>query len=224
MLHPRVRLVQFTRAFAVGLLVVALVTTSEGAADAVASTPDEVQARSTARRVGINTTDQAAVRSAWNTMVESREGASANWTGRRDSCRAGRPSVASTQTILGGINFARGLAGLTPVYFSRSLSAKAQQAALIMSANDTLSHDVPRAWKCWSRAGATAASRSNLYYGWQQLRPEEIVPGYLTEPGAGNVYAGHRRWILNPTAKAFGNGLTRNSHALYVVGPTSRRN
>ena len=213
MLRSRIHRPRLTRAraaaVAFGMVLVALVP---------------APAHPTSPRVGIDTADRAAVLDAWQTMVESRAGTSAHWSGRRNGCRAGSPSAESTRTILDGINFARGLAGLTPVRFSRTLSAKAQQAALIMAANGTLSHDVPRVWKCWSRAGAAAASKSNLYYGWHELKPEQIVPGYLSEPGDSNVLAGHRRWILNPAATAFGNGLTNTSHALYVIGPTASHN
>src|SRR5205085_1447705 len=124
-----------------------------------------------ARRAGIDTTDRAAVQRAWHTMIESRVGVTTRWTGRSSSCRAGRASAQSSRTILDGINFARGLAGLAPVRFRRSLSARAQQAALIMAANGTLSHRVPRSWSCWSRTGAAAAARSNLFYGAPELKP-----------------------------------------------------
>jgi uncharacterized protein YkwD len=175
-------------------------------------------------RVGVDTSDRAAVLDAWRAMIESREGAATSWTGRPASCHPGSASDESAKTILDGVNFARGLAGLTPIRFQRSLSAKAQKAALIMTANRALSHHVPRTWNCWSRVGAAAAGRSNLYYGPRTLKPEDIAPAYLSDRGSGNVAVGHRRWILNPAASAFGNGLTTTSHALYVVGPTSAHN
>jgi uncharacterized protein YkwD len=207
------------RTIAVALLLATLTTAGEQAA--VAVVPDPV---TPAARVGVDTSDRAAVLDAWRAMIGSREGTTTSWTGRPDSCRPGRASAESEQTVLDGVNFARGLAGLTPVRFQRSLSAKAQKAALIMTANRALSHHVPRTWQCWSRVGAAAAGRSNLYYGSRPLKPEDIVPAYLSDPGAENVAVGHRRWILNPAARAFGNGLTTTSHALYVVGPTSTHN
>jgi uncharacterized protein YkwD len=213
------------RAVAAGLLVAALAVTSE---TTLAAVPDAGPALgpvqpTTARLSGIDASDRAAVTGAWRTMIASRQGSRSDWTGHRVGCHAGRPSPESTRTILDGINFARQLAGLHPVRFARSLSARAQEAALIMAANGTLSHHVPRSWSCWSRVGAAAAGRSNLSYGARALRPEDVVPSYLTDPGSGNVAVGHRRWILNPAASAFGNGLTTTSHALYVVGPTSTR-
>jgi uncharacterized protein YkwD len=207
------------RTLAAALLTATVTMTGEGAA--VAVVPDPVTAPA---RVGVDTSDRAAVLAAWHAMIESRTGAATNWTGRPNSCHPGSPSDESARTILDGVNFARGLAGLTPVRFEASLSAKAQKAALIMTANRALSHHVPRTWNCWSRVGAAAAGRSNLSYGSRALRPEDVVPSYLSDRGSGNVAVGHRRWILNPAASAFGNGLTTTSHALYVVGPTSTHN
>lgn len=209
----------WSRAVVAALLVAAL-TVAGGST--LAAAPEAVPA--SARVAGIDTSDRAAVFDAWRTMIESRQGAATGWTGRPDSCHPGRASAESSRTILDGVNFARGLAGLTPVRFQSSLSAKAQKAALIMTANRALSHHVPRTWHCWSRVGAAAAGRSNLSYGSGPLRPEDIIPDYLSDPGSGNVAVGHRRWILNPAASAFGSGLTTTSHALYVVGPTSTHN
>ena len=104
--------------------------------------------------------------------------------GRPSGCRPGRPSAASTRTIRDGVNFVRGLAGLSPVTFSKSLAAKAQKAALIMSANQTLTHAVPRSFKCYTKDGALAASKSNLYLAWPEMKAESVVPRYMARPGA----------------------------------------
>ena len=219
MLTTDARRPRLGRTFAAAVLIAAVTTTGTGTAVAVVPDPVTVPAR-----VGVDTSDRTAVLDAWRTMIESRQGAATGWTGRPDSCHPGRASDESTRTILDGVNFARELAGLTPVRLQRSLSAKAQKAALIMTANHALSHHVPRTWACWSRVGAAAAGKSNLYYGSRALQPEDIVPAYLSDRGSGNVAVGHRRWILNPAASAFGSGLTTTSHALYVVGPTSTQN
>ena len=93
-----------------------------------------------------------------------------------------------------------------------------------MSANQTLTHAVPRSFKCYTQDGALAASKSNLYLAWPEMKAESVVPRYMAEPGSSNIQVGHRRWILNPTAKVFASGLTATAQALWVVGPTSNRN
>ena len=179
---------------------------------------------STTRRAGIDTSDLDAVLTAWRTLVQPGLGVETDWTGDIGGCRPGDPSPAASKTILDNINFVRGLAGLSPVTFSKTLSAKAQKAALIMSANRTLTHYVPRTFKCYSSTGAVAASKSNLYLDWTQMPADFVVPGYMTDPGPSNILAGHRRWILNPFATVFGSGLTSTAQALWVVGPTSNKN
>ena len=91
----------------------------------------------------------------------------------------------------------------------------AQAAALIMSANDDLSHFPSPDWKCWSQLGADGASSSNLALG---ARAANAVALYMADPGASNAPAGHRMWLLSPTATAFGTGSTDNANALTVIG------
>ena len=176
------------------------------------------------RRAGIDTSDRDAVLAAWRKLVQPGLGVKTDWTGDIGGCRPGNPSPEATKTILDNVNFVRGLAGLSPVTFSKTLSAKAQNAALIMSANKTLTHYVPRTFKCYSTTGASAASKSNLYLDWTDMPADFVVPGYMTDPGPSNVLAGHRRWILYPSATVFGSGLTSTAQALWVVGPTSNKN
>jgi uncharacterized protein YkwD len=179
---------------------------------------------STTRRAGIDTSDREVVLAAWRRLVQPGLGVKTDWTGDLGGCRPGSPSPEATKTILDNLNFVRGLAGLSRVTFSETLSARAQNAALIMSANQTLTHDVPRTFKCYSSTGALAASRSNLYLGWTDMPADFVVPGYMTDPGPSNILAGHRRWILYPSATVFGSGLTSTAQALWVVGPTSNTN
>jgi len=49
------------------------------------------------------------------------------------------------------------LVGVEPVAFSSALSAKAQEAALMMARNETLSHGPPSSWACYTGTGASAA-------------------------------------------------------------------
>jgi hypothetical protein len=82
-------------------------------------------------------------------------------------------------------------------------STKAQAAALMMSVNRQLSHDPPASWQCYSDAGHEGAGNSNLYlgvYGWN------AITGYMRDPGSGNYFVGHRRWILYPQTQQMGTG------------------
>ena len=171
----------------------------------------------------IDTSSRSAVLQAWRRMVEPSRRIENRWAGSVKGCRPGRMSPAATRAVLNEVNFVRGLGGLAPVTMSPVLSAKAQQAALIMSANRMLTHVVPRNARCWSSGGAEAARNSNLFLA-STLGVEHIVAGYMKDPGTANVAVGHRRWIMHPPATTFGVGLTDSANALWVLGPHSSRN
>ena len=141
------------------------------------------------------------------------------WTGDRVTCNAGATSQAFRDAVLLRINYFRAMAGVpAQVTFSETYNAKAQQAALMMSVNDQLSHSPPATWLCYSAEGAEAAGKSNLalgMYGWG------AITGYMQDPGTGNGAVGHRRWILYPQTQTMGTGDIpptggRSSNALWV--------
>ncbi|MDQ3981709.1 MAG: CAP domain-containing protein [Actinomycetota bacterium] len=137
------------------------------------------------------------------------------WTGDVATCDAGAPSPAAQSATLTAINFVRGLAGLDPVSFDPALSAKAQQAALIMHANDDLDHDPPASWRCWTQAGDEAAGSSNLALG---IAGADAILGYMDDDGRFNTAVGHRRWIMRPETATMGSGSTSGANALWIFG------
>jgi hypothetical protein len=80
---------------------------------------------------------------------------------------------------------------------------KAQQAALMMSRNNALSHDPPTSWACYTAEGDEAAGKSNLALGGYGL---EALRMYMQDFGSGNAAVGHRRWILYPQTQNMGTG------------------
>lgn len=126
------------------------------------------------------------------------------WTGNHSTCDAGDISSAFRDATLLRINYFRAMAGIPAnVKFVDEYNRKAQQAALMMSANNQLSHSPDSSWRCYTDAGEQAAGSSNLYlgvYGWN------AISGYIQDPGAGNFFAGHRRWILYPQTQFMGSG------------------
>ncbi|MBB1073411.1 DUF4214 domain-containing protein [Rhodoferax sp. 4810] len=104
------------------------------------------------------------------------------------------------------------------VILNDEYSRQAQQAALMMSANNALSHTPPSNWNCYSTEGATAASKSNLSLGHAGA---EAVTGQMQDNGASNSIVGHRRWILYPQTQQMGAGSVtpidgRSANALWV--------
>jgi hypothetical protein len=97
-----------------------------------------------------------------------------------------------------------------------------QAAALMMSANNALSHLPPMTWLCYSLDGANGAKESNLSLG---VFGVKAVDGYMDDFGPGNTAVGHRRWVLYPpragmaTGDTNGNAANRPANSLYVFGP-----
>lgn len=153
--------------------------------------------------LAIDTTDREAVRLFYNRLYLEPP-VPIGWTGSHASGTAGATSAAFQASTLQRLNWYRAMAGLpAATTLSAEHSAKAQEAALMMSANNTLSHTPPSTWKFYSAAGAQAAGSSNLALG--NIGPDAIT-AYMHDFGDNNAAVGHRRWILYPQTRSFGTG------------------
>ena len=128
--------------------------------------------------------------------------------------------TAYTDATLQMINYLRGMAGLPGVTLNATLNEKAQQAALMMRAQNALSHSPPTTWACYSADGAEAAGRSNLYLG---IAGPAAMAGYINDPGSNNTPLGHRRWMLYPPQIQMASGSTDRSNALWVLSAFGSR-
>jgi uncharacterized protein YkwD len=150
------------------------------------------------------------------------------WSGSIASCDAGTTDAAHQQAVIARVNYFRALVELPPVMLlGATETTQSQAAALMMSANNALSHAPPADWLCYSAAGATGASKSNIALGKMGV---EAVDLFMDDPGSGNSVTGHRRWILFPPRAAMatgdvpgGNQPPRPANALYVLGPSTTR-
>lgn len=136
------------------------------------------------------------------------------WTGDADNCDAGTISKLADEKLIQRLNYVRRLAGVPDQCVLRDeWNNKCQAAALMMTANGSLSHNPPKTWKCFTDDGFTGASRSNLSLG------ASGVDGFMLQlHDEGINSAGHRRWILNPYRKVFGHGSTNDAMALWALG------
>lgn len=127
------------------------------------------------------------------------------WTGDIASCNPGATSEAFRVSVRRQINYFRAMAGVpAAVTFKAEYNAKAQSAALMMSANRRLNHFPPSSWRCYTAAGSEAASRSNLSLG--SNGADSVAGSYMRDAGDGNYFAGHRRWLLFPQTLFMGSG------------------
>lgn len=168
-----------------------------------------------AASAAINTGKKVSVANAYKNRLVPAHKTSIGWTGSVSGCKPGKTSAAQRVATRTAINVYRGLAGLDPVTLDASLSAKAQRAALMMEANNTLSHSPDSSWTCYTSTGKEAAGSSNLALGYSGAK---AISGYMSDPGSGNTAAGHRRWILYPPTTEMGSGSTARANALWVFG------
>jgi uncharacterized protein YkwD len=145
----------------------------------------------------------------FNQVYRASEGIPINWTGSHADCVSGETSPAFRGAVQMRINYFRAMAGLPgTIQLSEEHNRKAQQAALMMSVNGQLSHSPPPSWLCYTAEGAEAADSSNLFLG---VYGPTAITGYMEDPGSGNYFVGHRRWILYPQTLQMGTGDIPNS-------------
>lgn len=146
------------------------------------------------------------------------------WTGTAKGCKAGTTSQANRRATLEMVNYVRSLGGLPKVKLDKNYSEKAQKAALIMRANNYLTHYPTRSASCFSKAGYRGASKSNLSMSWgyddelsASTGPRSVMR-YMLDEGDNNLAVGHRRWVMYQRLSKIGTGDTDNTNAMYVVG------
>ena len=142
-----------------------------------------------------------------------------DWTGNRATCTAGTTSAAYADATITMVNYFRAMTQLpSAIPHDPVKDAKSQLAALMMTANNSLSHSPPPSWLCFSAGGAEAAGKSNLALGVAGAR---AVVAYVRDGGVWDL--GHRRWVLFPRQTDMGTGSTGNANALWVLGPFGTR-
>lgn len=160
--------------------------------------------------LAVDTSSREETRDFYRSVFGASEAADLGWTGNYfDSdpvAAAGSTSPDFRQAVLLRVNFFRAMAGLPAnVQLDDALNAPAQQAALMMSGSDALSHQPSAAgFSAYAtELGDYAAARSNLAIG--TLGPAAITC-YMRDDGPENRFVGHRQWLLNPALTAVGTG------------------
>lgn len=136
---------------------------------------------------------------------------------------AGSLTDQAQQSALDVLNFLRGIAGLDAVQLSPLYSLRAQNGALLLSANDFLEHDAPMP------AGMDPAQYESAHLGtslgniakFNWMRPEILIDGvtyFARDDGEENLAVmGHRRWLLNPEMAFTGFGLANSETGMSYV-------
>ncbi len=141
------------------------------------------------------------------------------WTGKGTSCKSGKVSAQTYTNALTRINYFRRLAGVyDKVVLDSTWCKYAQAAAVIMNANDALSHNPSVAMKCYSADGKIGAATSNLS-SIVEKSITLIIADEIQDGGEGNADLGHRRWLLNSDSHKMGFGATPGAYAVRVFAP-----
>ena len=139
------------------------------------------------------------------------------WSGNVAACSAGDLSANGRDNALKMVNMYRFFADLPSVTHDATLNANAQRCALMMDANDMLSHTPPMTWKCYDATGAKTAGQSNI----SSAPGVESVDMYLNDNG-NDTTLGHRRWILSNSLGPVGLGSTSSASCLVVIGGSGK--
>jgi len=179
------------------LLAIALLTPTV----ALAATTAPAGATTPVGPFTIDLANREEARRSYYAVHEASEGVAVGWTGNVARCDPGSVSDDFLGATLTRINWFRAMAGVpSDVVLTAQNNATAQAAALMMSAQNDLSHDPPPSWRCWTQQGADGAS-ANLTLG--STGPPAI--DQLIKDGSA-LELGHRRNLLNPQHLAMGSG------------------
>jgi hypothetical protein len=152
-----------------------------------------------------DTSNREVVRTAYNAVWVPTIGFPLGYGGNPAAGVAGDTSAAFKNAVLTRLNFMRAMAGVTSlVGLDAVRNAKNQHAALMMYANQQLSHTPPTSWLRYTTEGAEAAGKSNLCV--TAIADVGCIEAYMDDFGFNNNVVGHRRWILYPQTQKSGTG------------------
>ena len=166
--------------------------------------PIKISPRSVTGGFTVNANSREQVRSFYNAVYTASDGVPMQSTADVATCTPGTNATAYQEAVLRRINWFRAMAGIpAAVTFNAAESAKAQESAVIMSANNALSHHPPSSWSCYTGNGDNASSNSNIAIG---NAGADAITAYIWDFGANNNVVGHRRWLLYPQTQVMGTG------------------
>ena len=142
------------------------------------------------------------------------------------SCTSGIPSDSEKQKVLDRINYLRSIHKLSPVVYDDKDDEITAECALVIAANEKLSHTPESSWKCWSQVAYDGCNSSNIHiemasYDLSSTNSADIVDGFMTEEYQGEPKTlGHRRWLIDPwlTHISFGRADYYDGSGYYVIG------
>jgi hypothetical protein len=140
------------------------------------------------------------------------------WNGNLKNCNPGNLSNSILIKAQNRINFFRKVNGLSEVKNNPNLNKDAQSAALLVKANNQLTHNAKSTMKCYSKSASNGCLKSCIGFSdWVFFPKTSFVSGFICDFGDANYFVGHRRWLLYSKLSEFGYGATNNSEAILTA-------
>ena len=171
---------------------------SLGQADAFADQYTEISTSSATGSEFLDTWDREAVVAGFTAEFDRQE-PDHGWTGDLARCMAGTTSQEYRDSIFQRMNWYRQMAGVLPLVEDPELSGSAQTKAMMLAAEDRLSHRPTPDWACYTsipRYTESIASTSGI----------TSIDLYMRDSGSNNESVGHRRMITDGKLELFGTG------------------
>ncbi len=152
------------------------------------------------------------------------------WTGSLATGDSGTLSDTFRQGILRRINYFRSMTGVgSSITFDAGKSAMCQQAALMMSAAQNISHTPPSTWPFYTADAATACASSDIRLDWQGDEGAAAIDRFMADDESNNTYVGHRRWLVYAGESVMASGAVPGdgrtfpgTNATWVLSPVAR--
>lgn len=145
------------------------------------------------------------------------------WFGNTEKCLCGTIDSTIYKKAEDRINFFRLMTGLNKVKINTKYNTEAQYAALLIKANNQLTHYPDLKMKCYNKTAANGCLKSCLGFSdFKYYASTGFITGFIWDYGDDNFYVGHRKWILYTRLIEFGYGATDNTEALHVADGISR--
>ncbi len=172
----------------------------------------------------VDTTDRQQVLALYRNYYLPGNNLDPGWTGDVVAGIAGTLSESYLGATLQRINYYRAMSGVgSAITFDPNEDAECQQAALMMAAQNDVSHTPGTDWKFYTPAAAEAAADSNIRLDSTGDEGPGAVDRFMAEVEPNNYYVGHRRWFIYPGEGPMGAGavppsdLSPGTSAIWVL-------
>jgi hypothetical protein len=151
----------------------------------------------------VNSDSREQVRQFYNAIYPASENVPINSTADVSNCTPGTNSTVFIEAVLRRINWMRAMAGVPAgITFNATYNADNQEMALMISANNTLNHNPPTNYICYTTNGASVAGSDQAI----GVDGADAITDFIWDFGGNNSEVGHRRWILLPQTLVMGTG------------------